>query len=1019
MADQLAAEFQKLSTDERSTAAIEVATACKSGGVATLQSAAVAEKLIAAMADTASKEGALAAFKEIVDACGLTSEAYLLPVLPSIINLLGDKKAEVRDGANAALSTFLTMMCAFTTPMVLPHLFGGMEQSKNWQVKVGCLNALVTLSKTAPRAIGCGLSDIVPAVTDCMADAKVQVKTAASEAMTATFLVNGNRDIESFIPTLVSCIERPSEVAECIHKLAATTFVQSVESAPLAIIVPLLLRGLRERQTAIKRKAAVIVDNMAKLVENPLDAAPFLPKLMPELTKVSEEVADPDCRKVAAGALLTLQRIGEGRQMDINAVLVTSEDVQARYAVLLAGKEKAVDEVSFTHVCGLAAAMANMRSWEPDDWVAILPPYMEAAGKDAAIAATRTILGNLEEAYYKATSGDQQDEEGGEDLCNCEFSLAYGAKILLNMARMRLKKGKRYGLCGPNGAGKSTLMRAIANGQVEGFPPATELKTVYVEHDIDSEDADTPSADYVAQTPDLKLTTSREDVVTMLKSVGFSDEYLAKPVGTLSGGWKMKLALARAILQKAQILLLDEPTNHLDTTNVAWLINYLVTLKDVTCMVVSHDSGFLDKVCTSIVHYENRKLRFYLGNLSEFVKVKPEAKSYYELSATTIGFQFPEPGFLEGVKTKDKAILKMMKVGFKWPINTVNTLNDVSIYCTLSSRVVVLGANGAGKSTMIKILTGEMEPTTGTVWKHPNLRIAYVAQHAFFHLEEHLEKTANQYIQWRYATGEDRESLGKVDRKISDEERKKMEAVIVIDGVKRVVEKVCGRRKLKSSYEYEVQWLNCHPDENSWIPRDELEDMGFAKMIADCDAKEAAAAGLFAKPLTSANVSKHLELFGLENEFSTHSLLRGLSGGQKVKTVLGAAMWNNPHMLVLDEPTNYLDRDSLGALAQAIRDYGGGVIMITHHHEFSDALCGEKWLVADGKLTPTGQANPNALKEKVEFKQEEETTDAYGNVIKIKARKMKMTNKEKKAAEKIRKARKERGEVVTDSEEDA
>ena len=146
--------------------------------------------------------------------------------------------------------------------------------------------------------------------------------------------------------------------------------------------------------------------------------------------------------------------------------------------------------------------------------------------------------------------------------------------------------------------------------------------------------------------------------------------------------------------------------------------------------------------------------------------------------------------------------------------------------------------------------------------------------------------------------------------------------------------------------------------------------------------------------------------------------MRGLSGGQKVKVVLGAAMWNNPHMLVLDEPTNYLDRDSLGALSEAIKAFGGGVIMITHNMEFSSALCSETWSVENGRMTPSGQAAVN--KEKVEFKQEEETTDAFGNVIKIKAaKKLKMSNKEKKALQKLREARKARGEEVTDSEEDA
>lgn len=115
-----------------------------------------------------------------------------------------------------------------------------------------------------------------------------------------------------------------------------------------------------------------------------------------------------------------------------------------------------------------------------------------------------------------------------------------------------------------------------------------------------------------------------------------------------AGGWKMKLALARAMLMNADIMLLDEPTNHLDTTNVAWLIDYLVGLKGVTSVVVSHDSGFLDSVCSSIIHYEdNFKLKKYLGNLSKFVQQRPEAAAYYNLADASTKWVLPEPGYLE------------------------------------------------------------------------------------------------------------------------------------------------------------------------------------------------------------------------------------------------------------------------------------------------------------------------------------------------------------------------------------
>ena len=188
-------------------------------------------------------------------------------------------------------------------------------------------------------------------------------------------------------------------------------------------------------------------------------------------------------------------------------------------------------------------------------------------------------------------------------------------------------------MCGPNGAGKSTLMRAIANGQVEGFPTQEECKTVYVEHDIDGTHAETTVVQFVIEDGEVGLT---EAVVTAkLQEFGFSDEMIKMPIQSLSGGWKMKLALARAVLKNADILLLDEPTNHLDTVNVAWLVNYLTTC-GITSIIVSHDSGFLDNVTQYIIHYEGFKLRKYKGNLSEFVKKCPSAQSYYELGASDL-----------------------------------------------------------------------------------------------------------------------------------------------------------------------------------------------------------------------------------------------------------------------------------------------------------------------------------------------------------------------------------------------
>lgn len=130
----------------------------------------------------------------------------------------------------------------------------------------------------------------------------------------------------------------------------------------------------------------------------------------------------------------------------------------------------------------------------------------------------------------------------------------------------------------------------------------------------------------------------------------------------------------------------------------------------------------------------------------------------------------------------------------------------------------------------------------------------------------------------------------------------------------------------------------------------ELVQRGFGKMIAEYDGKLASAAG-DKRALTRANVEAYLSDFGLDSEIAAHSHIKGLSGGQKVKLVLAAAMWNHPHFLIMDEPTNYLDRDSLGALAAAITEFQGGVLLISHNREFTAALCPETWAVDDGVVT--------------------------------------------------------------------
>ena len=153
--------------------------------------------------------------------------------------------------------------------------------------------------------------------------------------------------------------------------------------------------------------------------------------------------------------------------------------------------------------------------------------------------------------------------------------------------------------------------------------------------------------------------------------------------------------------------------------------------------------------------------------------------------------------------------------------------------------------------------------------------------------------------------------------------------------------------------EYEVIWEGIGR-ENSWHSRTELLQMGYKKMLEEKDEQIAMESMLGQRKLTTGEIQKHFDGFGLEPQFAQHTRMGALSGGQKVKVVLGAGLWNLPHLVILDEPTNFLDRDSLGALASAIKEFKGGIFMISHNAEFYEALCPEKWILESGRLTVMG-----------------------------------------------------------------
>ncbi|KAJ7188054.1 P-loop containing nucleoside triphosphate hydrolase protein [Mycena filopes] len=921
------------------------------------------------------RESAAIAFQSLANILGAPAAPLLLPSLSVLFELYMDKGDVVRIAAGAAVKAILKLFPPEATRVVFRELETIMANGK-WRTKVGVLDAFRAFVAPAKDAVGAELVMVLPKIEAAMHDTKQEVATAAIKCATSLCTTLSNPDLTPHIPVLVKCMANPDSVPACIKALSSTTFVAEVTAPALAVLVPLLIRALNDRSMEVQRRSVVVIDNLVKLVRNPKVAAIYLSPLVEGTDRIAKGAAFPEVRAFAEAALETLLKSGAST----SGPPTTHRDVEGETAealsTLLTLLPKEVAIVAPTSPNGphtpkytllarslafqsaLVADLVHERQFgDKKVWhrcVGVyLEPWLDAEQGTAFGEAVRSHFNAIEQAKHVQV---KNDEEEGEVLCDTLFSLAYGALLLLSHTTLRLVRGRRYGILGTNGSGKSTLMRQLRDGKVENFPPQDQLRAVMVEHSLQGEDGSLTVLDFIAADPALSG-VKRSKIRDQLAEVGFDDERQADFVGGLSGGWKMKLELARAMLYNADLLLLDEPTNHLDRLSVKWLEQYLIAHSNVTCLIISHDSGFLDNVTTDIIHYETKKLVYYPGNLSHFVGEHPEAASYYTLAATSVKFSFPPPGSLMGVRSNTRAILKLSGCTFTYPGRDVPSLHNVSCALTLSSRVGVVGPNGAGKSTLIKLLTGETIPQEGTVYKHPALRVGYVSQHATHHIEHHLEKTPIGYIQWRFQDGHDRELLEKATRVLTAEEKLVLDQEWVgKDGTKRKLEMIMGRQKLKKSFQYEVKWRGLDHKFNTWVGRDDLMTKGFTKLVQQFDDLESSREGAGSRDTAAHLVRKHLEDIGLDGDIAQYNEISGLSGGQKIKLVLAACLWNNPQICVLDEPSNFLDREALGGLAVAIKEWAGAVVIISHNNEFVSALCPEIWNVDNGRMTHQGKA---------------------------------------------------------------
>ncbi len=501
---------------------------------------------------------------------------------------------------------------------------------------------------------------------------------------------------------------------------------------------------------------------------------------------------------------------------------------------------------------------------------------------------------------------------------NLTFRIA--GRTLLENASISITAGMRVGLVGPNGTGKSTLFKLVSGEYHADGGDITMIKGAslgMVRQDLPEDDtpvidvllaSDTERARLFAEAetcidPDRigYIYTRLEEIgaydaparaATILAGLGFNEEAQNSPISDFSGGWRMRVALAAVLFCQPNLLLLDEPTNHLDFEALVWLENYLMKFTE-TLVIISHDRDILNKTVTHIAHLENKKLTLYTGTYDEFERKRAERllgqqalhekqmaqKAHMQKFIDRFGataskarqaqsrmkaiakmdivdavmadrvtaFEFPEPD----EQKSPMLVLEHVEVGYE-PGKPV--LKRLDLRIDADDRIALLGANGNGKSTLVKLLSGRLPQLTGKIHKSSKLRVGYFAQ---FQTDE-LDVTLTPFEVMREA-----------------------------------MPKGTAESKIRAA----------------------LSKFGFDKHKAD-------------------------------------TVVGDLSGGEKARLLFCLMSFDAPHIMLLDEPTNHLDMDAREALTQALNNYKGAVILVSHDPHLVDSVVDRLWLVADGTCKP-------------------------------------------------------------------
>ena len=500
------------------------------------------------------------------------------------------------------------------------------------------------------------------------------------------------------------------------------------------------------------------------------------------------------------------------------------------------------------------------------------------------------------------------------------ITVRLGGHTILDRASATIPARSRVGLVGRNGAGKSTLLRLIQGetetdggdismtgrtrvGSVPQDPPGGDItvldavlaadveRTALLAEDETCHDG-LRLAEIHARLDEIGAASAPARAASILHGLGFENDAQARPCGEFSGGWRMRVALAGTLFSNPDLLILDEPSNHLDLEAMLWLTEHLRRFRH-TLLMVSHDRDLLNDVCDHIVHIDQQKLVTYNGNYDRFERTRAERLEHDAAQQAKVAAQRKHmQAFVDRFKAKAskarqaQSRMKMIeklgpvasvpideRIAFNFPppeqlASPIETLDEVSVgygdgppvlrkldlRLDMDDRIALLGQNGNGKSTFIRLLSDRLQPREGRIKRTPRLRIGYFSQDQ----EESLDYEATPFHHMSSALGPG-----------------------------------AGETKVRA----------------------QLGRFGFSRDRADLK-------------------------------------VGVLSGGEKTRLLLSLATRNAPHLLLLDEPTNHLDMDARASLVDAINDFEGAVVLVSHDTHLVKMVADQLWVVAGGKVTP-------------------------------------------------------------------